>query len=82
MLGFSPVVGGVGLVGVILILGGLVALMRRRGSGRDDADDDDNLDEDASEPWEDEKSSKWTQRGPEREIRPQCGGADVDRRGA
>ena len=55
LLGFSPVVGGVGLVGVILILGGLVALMRRRGSGRDDADDDDNLDEDASEPWEDEE---------------------------
>ena len=30
LLGFSPVVGGVGLVGVILILGGLIALMRRR----------------------------------------------------
>ena len=28
-LGFSPIVGGVGLVGVILILGGLVALIRR-----------------------------------------------------
>ena len=28
-LGFSPVVGGVGLVGVILILGGLIALIRR-----------------------------------------------------
>ena len=28
-LGFSPVVGGVGLVGMILILGGLIALIRR-----------------------------------------------------
>ena len=28
-LGFTPVVGGVGLVGVILILGGLIALIRR-----------------------------------------------------
>ena len=41
MLGFSPVVGGVGLVGVILILGGLIALMRRRGSTREDPDEDD-----------------------------------------
>lgn len=31
-LGFSPIVGGVGLVGVILILGGLIALIRRGAS--------------------------------------------------
>ena len=55
-LGFSPVVGGVGLVGVILILGGLIALMRRRGSTREDSDEEDIPAEDdaASEFWGDE----------------------------
>ena len=56
VLGFSPVVGGVGLVGVILILGGLIALMRRRGSGREYSDDDVIADEDdvSSDLWDDE----------------------------
>ena len=56
MLGFSPVVGGVGLVGVILILGGLIALMRRRSSTRDDADEEDTSPEEdtASDFWGDE----------------------------
>ena len=56
ILGFSPVVGGVGLVGVILILGGLIALMRRRSSARDDADEEDASPEDdtASDFWGDE----------------------------
>lgn len=56
VLGFSPVVGGVGLVGVILILGGLIALMRRRGSTREDPDEDDIPAEDdaASDFWGDE----------------------------
>ena len=55
-LGFSPVVGGVGLVGVILILGGLIALMRRRGSTREDSDGEDIPAEDdaASDFWGDE----------------------------
>jgi len=53
VLGFSPVVGGVGLVGVILILGGLIALMRRRGSTPDAPDEDDIPAEDdaASDFW-------------------------------
>ena len=56
MLGFSPVVGGVGLVGVILILGGLIALMRRRGATPEDSDDDVTSVEDdaASDFWGDE----------------------------
>ena len=56
VLGFSPVVGGVGLVGVILILGGLIALMRRRGAGREYSDDDVIPDEDdvSSNLWDDE----------------------------
>lgn len=56
MLGFSPVVGGVGLVGVILILGGLIALMRRRGSTPEDPEEDDIPAEDdaASDFWEGE----------------------------
>ena len=56
MLGFSPVVGGVGLVGVILILGGLIALMRRRGSASDDLDEEvaSAEDEAASDFWGDE----------------------------
>ncbi len=41
-LGFSPVVGGVGLVGVILILGGLISLMRRRGSAAEDPDEEES----------------------------------------
>ncbi len=58
LLGFSPVVGGVGLVGVILILGGLVALMRRRGAGReyDEAHDLSDEDEASADPWGDEQS--------------------------
>lgn len=56
MLGFSPVVGGVGLVGVILILGGLIALMRRRGATPEDSDDDVTSAEDDAESdfWGDE----------------------------
>ena len=56
VLGFSPVVGGVGLVGVILILGGLIALMRRRGSRPEYSDDDVVPDEDdvSSDLWGDE----------------------------
>lgn len=57
-LGFSPVVGGVGLVGVILILGGLVALMRRRGAGREYGEEHDLADEDGTsdDAWDDEES--------------------------
>ena len=55
LLGFSPVVAGVGLVGVILILGGLIALMRRRSSASEYSDEDEVSDEDAStEALEDE----------------------------
>ena len=56
VLGFSPVVGGVGLVGVILILGGLIALMRRRGSTPEASEEEDIPAEDAaaSDFWGDE----------------------------
>ena len=56
LLGFSPVVGGVGLVGLILILGGLIALMRRRGSSPEDTAEDDfaSRDDEDSDFWEDD----------------------------
>ena len=58
LLGFSPVVAGVGLVGVILILGGLLALMRRRRAEREYSDEDDILDEegDTADLWDDEEA--------------------------
>jgi FimV-like protein len=56
LLGFSPVVGGVGLVGLILILGGLIALMRRRRSSPEDAAEDEfaSRDDEDSDLWEDD----------------------------
>ena len=56
LLGFSPVVGGVGLVGLILILGGLIALMRRRASSPEDAAEDDfaRQDDEDSDLWDDD----------------------------
>lgn len=56
LLGFSPVVGGVGLVGLILILGGLIALMRRRGSSPEDATEDDfaSQDDEDADLWDDD----------------------------
>ena len=56
LLGFSPVVGGVGLVGLILILGGLIALMRRRASSPEDAAEDDfeSQDDEDADLWEDD----------------------------
>ena len=56
LLGFSPVVGGVGLVGLILILGGLIALMRRRASSPEDAAEDDfaSRDDEDADLWEDD----------------------------
>ena len=56
LLGFSPVVGGVGLVGLILILGGLIALMRRRASSPEGAAEDDfaRQDDEDSDLWDDD----------------------------
>ena len=94
VLGFSPVVGGVGLVGLILILGGLIALMRRRRSSPEDAaeddfasreDEDSELREDES-PFDDESaeahggdtSATEASRGPKSALRPADDELDVD----
>ena len=94
LLGFSPVVGGVGLVGVILILGGLIALMRRRSSGREYTEEDDlaDVEDESSDPWEDESfladdlsgpaegeaSAATDARAPKSAQRPVDGEPDVD----
>lgn len=94
LLGFSPVVGGVGLVGLILILGGLIALMRRRASSPEGAAEDDfaRQDDEDSELWDDDSllddesgggrrgdtSATGTSRGSRSALRPADDELDVD----
>jgi len=94
LLGFSPVVGGVGLVGLILILGGLIALMRRRASSPEDAAEDDfaSQDDEDSDLWEDDSlldeesagarsgdtSAPEASRGSKSALRPADDELDVD----